>query len=128
MIKVRRQRAGLRARTWPASALGPALRRGALDKEGAEAVGGVVVVRYGENPLAAIKNVKEKIAEIAPGLPSKTLRRRHGEPGDRSSPSTTARGLIHETLGTLNTALVEEILVTIIVVLVHGDAPAAARC
>ncbi len=47
--------------------LGPALRRGALDKGGAEAVGGVVVVRYGVNPLEAIKNVKEKIDEIAPG-------------------------------------------------------------
>ena len=54
-------------------ALGPALRRGALDKEGAEAVGGVAVVRYGENPLAAIKNVKKKIAKIAPGLPSKVI-------------------------------------------------------
>ena len=46
--------------------LGPALRRGALDKEGAEAVGGVVVVRYGYNPLAAIKNVKKKIDDLAP--------------------------------------------------------------
>ena len=50
--------------------LGPALRRGALDKAGAEAVGGVVVVRYGFNPLEAIKNIKAKIAEIAPGLPT----------------------------------------------------------
>ena len=53
--------------------LGPALRRGALDKGGAEAVGGVVVVRYGFNPLEAIKNVKKKIAEIAPGLPTKAI-------------------------------------------------------
>tara|TARA_R110002072_G_scaffold28296_12_gene91099 strand:+ start:8547 stop:12686 length:4140 start_codon:yes stop_codon:yes gene_type:complete len=53
--------------------LGPALRRGALDKEGSEAVGGVAVVRYGDNPLAAIKNVKAKIAEIAPGLPRKIV-------------------------------------------------------
>ena len=52
---------------------GPALRRGALDKAGAEAVGGVVVTRYGENPLAVIKRVKEKIKEISPGLPKKTL-------------------------------------------------------
>ena len=43
--------------------LGPALRRGALDKGGAEAVGGVAVVRYGENPLAAIKNLKAQIAQ-----------------------------------------------------------------
>ncbi len=60
---------------------GPGLRRGALDKGGAEAVGGVVVTRYGENPLAVIKRVKEKIAEISPGLPRKTLGRRHRQPG-----------------------------------------------
>ncbi len=52
---------------------GPATRRGGLDKGGAEAVGGVVVARYGANPLEAIDNVKAKIAEIEPGLPSKTL-------------------------------------------------------
>jgi len=97
--------------------LGPALRRGALDKGGAEVVGGVVVVRYGENPLAAINNVKEKIAQIAPGLPKKTL------PDGRTSQVTIVpfydrTGLIYETLGTLNTALIDEILVTIIVVLI----------
>lgn len=53
--------------------LGPALRRGALDKDGAEVAGGVVVVRYGENPLATIKRLKERIKEISPGLPEKTL-------------------------------------------------------
>ncbi|HYW80966.1 MAG TPA: efflux RND transporter permease subunit, partial [Thermoguttaceae bacterium] len=53
--------------------LGPALRRGALDKGGAEAVGGVAVVRYGFNPLEAIKNVKTKIDEFAPGLPTKAV-------------------------------------------------------
>jgi len=52
---------------------GPAVRRGALDKGGAEAVGGVVVARYGSNPLAVIKNVKARIAEIAPGLPAKVV-------------------------------------------------------
>ena len=52
---------------------GPATRRGGLDKGGAEAVGGVVVARYGANPMAVINNVKEKIAEISAGLPSKTL-------------------------------------------------------
>ena len=44
--------------------LGPAQRRGALDKAGGEAVGGVVVARYGANPLEVIKNVKEKLDEI----------------------------------------------------------------
>ncbi|MFO7898315.1 MAG: efflux RND transporter permease subunit, partial [Planctomycetota bacterium] len=53
--------------------LGPALRRGALDKQGAEAVGGVVVVRYGFNPLEAINNVKAKIEQISPGLPWKAV-------------------------------------------------------
>ncbi|MFP4058555.1 MAG: efflux RND transporter permease subunit, partial [Candidatus Brocadiia bacterium] len=53
--------------------LGPALRRGALDKSGAEAVGGVAVVRYGFNPLEAIGNVKEAIRELAPGLPTRAV-------------------------------------------------------
>ena len=97
--------------------LGPALRRGALDKEGTEVVGGVVVVRYGDNPLAAIKNLKKKIEEISPGLPKKNLT------DGRTSQVTIVpfydrTGLIHETLETLNTALTEEILVTIIVVLI----------
>lgn len=97
--------------------LGPALRRGALDKGGAEAVGGVVIVRYGENPLATIDRLKEKMEEIAPGLPKKTL-----ADGTVSRitivPFYDRSALIQETLGTLNTALIEEILVTIIVVLV----------
>lgn len=96
---------------------GPALRRGALDKGGAEAVGGVVVVRYGYNPLEAIKNVKKKIEEISPGLPKKTL-----ADGTVSRvtivPFYDRTGLIYETLGTLESALTEEILVTIIVVIV----------
>ena len=47
---------------------GPATRRGGLDKGGAEAVGGVVVARYGANPLETIDNLKAKIKEIEPGL------------------------------------------------------------
>lgn len=98
-------------------AIGPAMRRRVLDKGGAEVVGGVVVVRFGENPLAAIKNVKKKIAEISPGLPKKTL-----ADGTESQvkivPFYDRTGLIYETLETLNTALVDEILVTIIVILI----------
>ncbi len=94
---------------------GPALRRGALDKAGAEAVGGVVVTRYGENPLAVIKRVKEKIKEISPGLPKKTL-----ADGTVSQveivPFYDRTGLIYETLGTLEDAVRQQILVTIIVV------------
>lgn len=95
--------------------LGPALRRGALDKNGAEAVGGVVVVRYGENPLTTIEAIKERIKQISPGLPEKILK-----DGTVSKltivPFYDRTNLIHETLGTLNSALIEEILVTIIVV------------
>jgi len=98
-------------------ALGPAMRRGVLDKGGAEAVGGVVIARYGENPMATITNIKEKIGEISTGLPRKTL-----ADGTVSQltivPFYDRSGLIRETLGTLNTALTQEILVTIIVVLV----------
>ncbi len=53
--------------------LGPATRRGALDKGGASVVGGVVVARYGDNPLAVINNVKSKIAETRAALPAKVL-------------------------------------------------------
>lgn len=98
-------------------ARGPALRRGALDKGGAEAVGGVVVVRYGYNPLAAIQHVKDKIDELAPGLPEKTL-----ADGTVSKvtivPFYDRTGLIYETLGTLSTALTQQVLVTVIVVIV----------
>lgn len=96
---------------------GPAMRRGALDKAGAEAVGGVVVARFGENPLAVIKSVKERIDAISPGLPKKTL-----EDGTVSQveivPFYDRTGLIYETLGTLENAVRQQILVTIIVVIV----------
>ena len=96
---------------------GPATRRGGLDKGGAEAVGGVVVARYGTNPMKAIENVKAKIDEIAPGLPSKRL-----DDGSVSKvtvvPFYDRTGLIKETLGTLEEALTLEILISIIVVIV----------
>src|SRR5690606_21159180 len=97
--------------------LGPATRRGLLDKGGAEVAGGVVIARYGANPLATIEAVKEKIAQIAPGLPSKVL-----ADGTRSQltivPFYDRTQLIHETLGTLEEALSLEILVTILVILI----------
>ena len=96
---------------------GPAPRRGGLDKGGAEAVGGVVVARYGANPLEVINNVKDKIREIEPGLPQKTLK-----DGTVSKvtivPFYDRTGLIKETLGTLEAALSHEVLISIIVVIV----------
>ncbi|WP_108246938.1 efflux RND transporter permease subunit [Muricauda brasiliensis] len=98
-------------------ALGPAVRRGILDKEGAEVAGGVVVARYGANPLEVINNVKEKINELSAGLPSKVLK-----DGTTSQltivPFYDRTELIQETLGTLNEALTLEILITILVIVV----------
>ncbi len=97
--------------------IGPAERRGILDKNGIEAVGGVVVARYGENPLAVIDRVKEKIREIQVGLPKRVL------PDGTVSQVTIVpfydrTQLIHETLATLNIALEHELLISIIVVLI----------
>jgi Cu(I)/Ag(I) efflux system membrane protein CusA/SilA len=145
-------------------ALGPALRRGALDRGGVETVGGVVVARFGENPLAVLNRLHDRIGEVAPGLPEKVIvdfdratpgqvrafAQRHGfdafnndgtlnrpawlqwarrtaperYPGwltwskVRIVPFYDRSGLIRETLATLNTALVRQVLVTIVVILI----------
>jgi len=96
---------------------GPATRRGGLDKAGSEAVGAVVVARYGSNPMEVINNVKDKIKEISAGLPQKTL------PNGTISKVTIVpfydrTGLIKETIGTLQSALSHEILISIIVIIV----------
>jgi Cu(I)/Ag(I) efflux system membrane protein CusA/SilA len=148
--------------------LGPALRRGALDKNGAEAVGGVVIARFGENPLETIKNTKEKIKALSAGLPERVvidwtatsreevlafanaegiaqpfvgdapsteINHEAWLPWTRANPRmqwpgwmTTSQptivpfydrsGLIAETLGTLEDALFQQVLVTIIVVII----------
>ncbi|NUQ62166.1 MAG: efflux RND transporter permease subunit [Pirellulales bacterium] len=97
--------------------VGPEFRRGTLDKEGVEAVGGVVVMRYGENPLRVLERVKEKIEQISPGLPAKTL------PDGRVSKVKIVSfydrtTIIHETMDTLKEALTEEALVASLVVFV----------
>ena len=97
--------------------LGPATRRGILDKEGAEVVGGVVVARYGANPMEVITNVKAQIDELKDGLPSKVLA------DGRTSQLTVVpfydrTELIEETLDTLNEALTLEILITILVIII----------
>jgi Cu(I)/Ag(I) efflux system membrane protein CusA/SilA len=141
---------------------GPAERLGALTVGGAEAVGGVVVVRHGYNPLAALNHVRARIAELAPGLPTRawidwtrvdraaaehfSIQQGLGPIGSDGLPEqdtwlawlrahpaevwpdwlTTSTvtivpfydrtGLIHETLGTLERALVQQTLITIVVV------------
>ncbi len=85
--------------------LGNAFRTGSLDKNGKEAVGGVVIMRYGVSALEAIEAVKKKIEEIKPGLPE----------GVSIVPFYDRTELINRTADTLKFALVEEfILVTLI--------------
>ncbi len=116
-VVVAREHTPIRIRDVGRVAIGPALRRGALDDEGAPAVGGVVVARYMENPLAVISAVKAKIAQVQAGLPSRVL-----EDGTKSQitivPFYDRTTLIEETLGTLSTALYQEILISLIVVLI----------
>lgn len=85
---------------------GPDFRRGALDKMGAEAVGGCVVMRFGENPLEVIDAVKARIDQIEPGLP----------PGVRINACYDRTNLIQETMATLGTALGQELLITVVAV------------
>lgn len=146
--------------------LGPAPRRGALDKDGAEAVGGVVTARYGVNPLQVLLDIHETVDTLAPGLPRKAVidwteisREKvidFAEANDIAAfsdntgfelnqdawlnwldnhdrddwpqwltisqvtlvPFYDRSELIYETLDTLNHALLQQVLVTIIVVLV----------
>jgi len=86
--------------------LGPEFRRGLLDKGGTDAVGGVVVIRYGANALDVIDAVKAKIQAMEPGLPR----------GVRIIPFYDRSSLIRHAVDTLRSALIEEI---ILVTLAH---------
>jgi Cu/Ag efflux pump CusA len=92
--------------------LGSAPRRSSLEKNGNEAVGGVVLMRYNENPLEVTAAIKEKIAQLQPGLPE----------GVRIVPFYDRTRLIESAIGTVRETLIEEILVAslaIIVVMRH---------
>ena len=97
--------------------LGPEARRGILDKEGAEVVGGVIVARHGANPMEVINNVKEQINELSGAVPSTVL-----SDGTTSHltivPFYDRTELIKETLSTLSEALTMEILITILVIII----------
>ena len=85
--------------------VGPEFRRGALDLNGREAVGGIVVMRYGENPRDVIENVRAKIDQLEPSLDGVKIRAVY----DRTH-------LIDETFATLSEALLQEILITAAVI------------
>ncbi|WP_419172479.1 efflux RND transporter permease subunit [Halobacteriovorax sp.] len=87
--------------------MGPAFRRGALDKNGQEAVGGIVTMRFGENPKEVIDNVKEKLKEVRQGLPK----------GVELKSFYDRTEVIERTIGTVYSALAQEIVITVVVIL-----------
>ena len=90
---------------------GSAQRRSVLEKNGQEAVGGVVMMRFGENPLAVTERIKAKIRELQPGLPA----------GVYITPFYDRTTLINDAIGTVKHALVEEIIVaSLAVILIMG--------
>lgn len=96
--------------------LGPDFRRGALDKGGREAVGGVILMRYGQNPRDVLERVKEKIRQLEPGMPQKTLA--DGRVSKvRIVPFYDRSDIVRETIGTLKEALSEEALMASLVIL-----------
>jgi Cu(I)/Ag(I) efflux system membrane protein CusA/SilA len=87
--------------------IGPAFRRGALDKDGKEVVGGVVTMRYGENPKEVIDKIKLKIEQVKQGLPKGVILKSFYDRSD----------LVKKTMGTVYSALLQEIVITAIVVI-----------
>ncbi len=87
--------------------LGPEYRRSMLEKNGHEAVGGVVMMRYGENPLAVTQAIKARIEQLQPGLPA----------GVRIVPFYDRTRLIEGAIHTLSGTLREELIVATIAIL-----------
>ena len=90
-------------------ALGPEIRRGVTDLDGkGDAVGGIVVMRSGENALDVIGRVKARLKEIEPSLP----------PGLRIVTTYDRSDLIKRSVDTLRSKLIEEIIVVSLVILI----------
>jgi Cu(I)/Ag(I) efflux system membrane protein CusA/SilA len=89
--------------------LGPDLRRGVAELDGkGEVVGGIVVMRYGENALTVIDGIKKKLKEIEPSLP----------PGMKIVPTYDRSELIRNSIATLREKLIEESVVVALVCLI----------
>jgi Cu(I)/Ag(I) efflux system membrane protein CusA/SilA len=86
--------------------VGTQFRRGVFEKNGNEMVGGVVLMRFGENPLAVTKEIKKKIEELQPGLPA----------GVRVVPAYDRTGLIYGAIDTLKRAMLEELIIAALAV------------
>jgi Cu(I)/Ag(I) efflux system membrane protein CusA/SilA len=92
--------------------LGPAYRRSMLEKDNREATGGVVLMRYGENPLAVTQAIKQRIEQLQAGLP----------PGVRIVPFYDRTSLIEGAIHTLSGTLREELIIAgiaILLILTH---------
>ena len=87
--------------------IGPAFRRGAVDKDGQETVGGIVTMRFGENPKDVIDRVKEQLEELKHGLPK----------GVNIVPFYDRSILVEKTIGTVYSALSQEIIITMLVII-----------
>jgi Cu(I)/Ag(I) efflux system membrane protein CusA/SilA len=87
--------------------IGAGFRRGALDKNGIESVGGVVTMRYGENPKEVLDNVKTRLEVVKKGLPK----------GVELVPFYDRTEVIERTIGTVYSALTQEIIISIIVIM-----------
>ncbi len=87
-------------------AYGPEMRRGIAESDGkGETVGGIIVMRYGENALSVIEGVKKKLAELKKGLP----------PDVKITPVYDRSSLIERAINTLKDKLIEEILIVALV-------------
>ncbi|MCE5335114.1 MAG: CusA/CzcA family heavy metal efflux RND transporter [Desulfobacteraceae bacterium] len=90
-------------------ALGPDLRRGVADLDGeGEVVGGIVIMRYGENALSVIERIKAKLAEIEPNLPQ----------GVKLVTTYDRSDLIGRSIDTLKSTLIEELIIVSLVILI----------
>jgi Cu(I)/Ag(I) efflux system membrane protein CusA/SilA len=98
-------------KTVAAVQMGPGFKRSVLEKDGREVVGGVVLMRYGENPLEVTRRVKEKITTLSAGLPE----------GVRIVPFYDRTPLINKALETVSDTVREEIIIsTVMIVLIMG--------
>jgi len=88
--------------------LGPEIRRGAADLDGQEAVGGIVIMRFGENARTTIQRVKKRLADIERGLPA----------GVRIVPVYDRSDLIDRAIETLKGKLTEESIIVAVVCVV----------
>src|SRR6266404_5680742 len=86
--------------------LGQQFRRSVFEKDGSEVTGGVVLMRYGENPLAVTERVQEKIQQLQPALPR----------GVRIVPAYDRTRLIHGAIHTLTRAMWEEMIIAALAV------------